>query len=77
VFFIYFLVPETKGKTLEQMDAVFGSSTSADDLAQLGRIQHEVGLLALIHGALPDRPGTDVEMKLPTAVETETASKVL
>lgn len=69
------MVPETKGKTLEQMDAVFGSTTSADDLAELGRIQYEIGLLALIHGALPERHTNDVEEKLPAAVESETASK--
>lgn len=46
--FVYFFVPETRGKTLEEMDAAFGSHTSQEDLDELERVQKEVGLLDLL-----------------------------
>lgn len=46
--FIWFLVPETKGKTLEEMNAVFGSHTTSDELVALAEVQQEVGLTALV-----------------------------
>ncbi|KAJ4175320.1 hypothetical protein NW754_002322 [Fusarium falciforme] len=42
--FVYFFLPETKGKTLEEMDIVFGAQTSQEDIALLAAVQEEVGL---------------------------------
>ncbi|KAG5639638.1 hypothetical protein H0H81_008799 [Sphagnurus paluster] len=50
ILFVYFFVPETKGKTLEEMDLVFGSHTSREETALLAAIQEEVGLAALLRG---------------------------
>nr|POE48826.1 atp-dependent dna helicase hus2/rqh1 [Quercus suber] len=38
----FWFVPETKGKTLEQMDAVFGDSTSQMERKQRDRLQQEL-----------------------------------
>ncbi|KAF2164349.1 hypothetical protein M409DRAFT_67880 [Zasmidium cellare ATCC 36951] len=48
--FFYFFIPETRGKTLEEMDAAFGSHTSHEDLDELERVQREVGLIDLLMG---------------------------
>lgn len=52
--FVYFFIPETRGKTLEEMDAAFGSHTSAEDVARLARIQEEIGLSRMLDGSQAD-----------------------
>lgn len=49
-FFVYFFMPETKGKTLEEMDYVFGSTTAIEEKAEFAGVQERVGLTALIQG---------------------------
>ncbi|KAJ5550586.1 hypothetical protein N7535_001471 [Penicillium sp. DV-2018c] len=49
VFYVIFLVPETKGRTLEEMDELFGSvGLAAADTGRKARIEREIGLLALV-----------------------------
>lgn len=47
--FIYFMMPETKGKTLEEMDMVFGSHTSTEEMEEFAKVQERVGLTALLN----------------------------
>ncbi|KAK9378023.1 general substrate transporter [Kockiozyma suomiensis] len=44
--YIYFLVPETKGRTLEEMDELFNDTTGQGqkDLEQMDKIWHELGM---------------------------------
>lgn len=61
--FIWYCIPETKGKTLEEMDQVFGSHTAAEGLEEFARVQERVGLTALIRG----HHGGDVTLVSETA----------
>lgn len=45
--FVWFLVPETKDKTLEELDVYFGgdgTTLAAEDRARMERINRELGL---------------------------------
>ena len=49
IFYVWFLVPETKGRTLEEMDEIFGDAGFAEADEKLKReIEHEIGLMALL-----------------------------
>lgn len=49
VLYVVFFVPETKGRTLEEMDEIFGSTgIAAEDSILKARIEREIGLLALL-----------------------------
>ncbi|PQE22199.1 Quinate permease protein [Rutstroemia sp. NJR-2017a WRK4] len=68
-FFIFFCVPETKGKTLEEMDQVFGSHTSADDMTAFAEVQERVGLTALVQGRVEE--DSEVEAKKEGEVDVQ------
>ncbi|KAJ5913192.1 hypothetical protein N7504_002075 [Penicillium tannophilum] len=47
--YVHFLVPETRGRTLEEMDEVFGATSfAAEDESTRLRIEQEIGLYALL-----------------------------
>lgn len=55
-------VPETKGRTLEEMDEIFGSGEArfaAEDAARKERIENDIGLTALLNGDLTGGSGDD------------------
>ncbi|KAI5357700.1 Putative major facilitator, sugar transporter, major facilitator superfamily [Septoria linicola] len=68
--FLWFFIPETTGKTLEEMDAAFGSHSNQEDMDELCRIQQEIGLVDLLTG---DSRATISEKDQATHVETKMA----
>lgn len=55
MLYVFFFVPETKGRTLEEMDEIFGAQgVAAADQALKRSIEREIGLLALLGGDGPD-----------------------
>jgi len=41
---VWFLVPETRNKTLEEMDMIFGDHSGQEDMRRIREIMVEVGL---------------------------------
>jgi hypothetical protein len=66
--FYWFFIPETRGKTLEEMDAAFGSHSSQEDVQELARIQAEIGLTALLSSSVAENFQSK-EQELATHVE--------
>jgi hypothetical protein len=48
--FTYFFVPETRGKSLEDMDLVFGDTASHEEKARLMEIASSMGLTEAVPG---------------------------
>ncbi|OCL05260.1 quinate permease [Glonium stellatum] len=71
--FILFFVPETKGKTLEEMDMVFGSHTSAEEMEEFAKVQERIGLTAVVNGRTIDM-GSDAETEKAENVYSEKLS---
>ncbi|CEF76448.1 hypothetical protein SNK03_004404 [Fusarium graminearum] len=63
-FFTYFFVPETRGKSLEEMDALFGDTAAYEEKARLMEIASEIGLTE----AFPDST-IDLARKKPATAE--------
>jgi hypothetical protein len=60
IVYVTFMVPETKGRTLEEMDELFGTSgMAAADAERKHRIESEIGLLELVGVESPDEKKFD------------------
>lgn len=74
IFYVIFLVPETKGRTLEEMDEIFGTTgLAATDAARKQRIESEIGLLALVGVESSEEKGLETIAHSDEFVESKTA----
>jgi hypothetical protein len=64
-FFTWFLIPETKGRSLEEMDAVFNDTTAREEKTRLFNIAQSLGLEEAENAAFDEKP--------QKVVRTETA----
>jgi sugar porter (SP) family MFS transporter len=55
-FFTWFVIPETKGKSLEEMDAVFGDTTAHEEKTRLYNIAQSLGLEEAENAAFDEKP---------------------
>ena len=63
--FTWFFIPETRGKSLEEMDGVFGDSTAQEEKTRLVNIARGLGLEEAEEEAFDEKPAK--------AIHTETA----
>jgi len=69
LIWVWVYIPETKGKTLEEMDRVFDSHTGEDDAMLLAEAQRDVGLTAYLDGTVGSEvmsynKGTDTNISM-------------
>jgi MFS family permease len=61
--FTWFVIPETKGKSLEEMDAVFGDTTAHEEKMRLYHIAQSLGLAEAENAAFDEKPQKVVQME--------------
>ncbi|CAI7636968.1 unnamed protein product [Penicillium viridicatum] len=77
VIYVIFLVPETKGRTLEEMDELFGSvGLAAADSGRKQRIEREIGLLALVGAEPADEKHTETKVEVSNHEDVVSSPKV-
>jgi hypothetical protein len=62
-FFTWFLIPETKGKSLEEMDAVFKDTTAHEEKTRLFNIAQSLGLEEAENAAFDEKHHKAVQME--------------
>jgi hypothetical protein len=62
--FTWFVIPETKGKSLEEMDAVFGDTTAHEEKTRLYNIAQSLGLEEAENAAFDEKPKKVVQTEV-------------
>lgn len=44
IVWVYFFVPETKGRPIEEMDVIFGGNQGVEDMARIAGIRRRLGI---------------------------------
>lgn len=58
---MYFFVPETRGRRIEEMDEVFGGNQGVEDMARIADIRRRLGIESLSESA--SHKGSEIEDK--------------
>jgi hypothetical protein len=62
VVWVYFCVPETKGRRIEEMDEVFGGNQGVEDMRRIADIRRRLGITVSSESA-SDKAGSEIEDK--------------
>lgn len=61
--FTWFLIPETRGKSLEEMDGVFGDNTAQQEKERLFQIAQSLGLEEATEAAYDEKPQKSMQVE--------------
>jgi hypothetical protein len=74
--YVYFLMPETNGRTLEEMDELFGAAGMAEDEREKQRIEKEIGLWDLLGIEHDSETATQAMSEVPEQAQTGSEEKI-
>jgi cbb3-type cytochrome oxidase subunit 3 len=59
IVWVYFFVPETKGRRIEEMDAIFGGNQGVEDMARIDDIRRRLGIVSVEGMEVEEKTGSE------------------
>jgi hypothetical protein len=68
VVWVYFFVPETKGRRIEEMDEIFGGNQGVEDMARIADIRRRLGITVSPSDSSIGKGSSEIEDKVNAEV---------